>query len=128
MSRRAQPEMYEVVSIGLIAGSMLMHEILLTRICALRLHFHFAYLVISNCLLALGAGGSLLALRQARWRQAPRLWLGRWSAAYLVTLICTYVALQQWPLPKELVLGDPLHVLSLLAFNLVGALPFGFAG
>ncbi|HKP57594.1 MAG TPA: hypothetical protein VJV78_12775 [Polyangiales bacterium] len=128
MSRRAQPEMYEVVSIGLIAGSMLMHEILLTRICALRLHFHFAYLVISNCLLALGAGGSLLALRQARWREAPRLWLGRFSAAYLVALICTYFALQQWPLPKELVLGDPLHLSSLLAFNLVGALPFGFAG
>jgi len=42
-----------IAAIGAVACSMLMHEILLTRVCALRLYFHFAFLVISNCLLGL---------------------------------------------------------------------------
>ena len=91
-------------------------------------HFHFAYLVISNCLLALGAGGSLLARHQARYREAQRSWLGRFSLAYLASLLVTFFALLHWPLPSDLRLDDAGHVISLLVFNLVGALPFGFAG
>ncbi len=68
---------HRFVIIGLVACSMLMHEILLTRVCALRLYFHFAFLVISSCLLGLGASGSLLATYQNTWKRAPRLWLGR---------------------------------------------------
>ena len=51
---------YVFVTIGLISCSMLMYEILLTRVCALRLFFHFGFLVISNCLLGIGASGSLV--------------------------------------------------------------------
>jgi hypothetical protein len=107
---------------------MLMHEILLTRICALRLQFHFAYLIISNCLLGLGAGGSVLAYNQERWRPDARRQLGRFSLAYAIALVFTYLTLRLWSFPRELELSNPLHLLSLSVYNLVGAMPFFFGG
>ena len=59
---------YKYVVIGLMACSMLMYEILLTRICALRLMFHFAFLVISVAMLGFGAAGSFLTA----WRSGLR--------------------------------------------------------
>ena len=50
------------LTIALLAGSLLVFQVLLTRVCALRLHFHFGFLIISNSLLGIGASGSLLAL------------------------------------------------------------------
>src|SRR3954453_8400911 len=84
---------HKYVAIGLVACSMLMHEILLTRICALRLYFNFAFLVISNCLLGLGASGGLLSAYQDEWKKAPRTWLGRFCELYLLSLLVTYVFL-----------------------------------
>ena len=63
-TKRAQP--YSYVTIGLISCAMLMYEVLLTRVCALRLFFHFGFLVVSNCLLGIGASGSLIAVFQDR--------------------------------------------------------------
>jgi hypothetical protein len=119
---------HKFAAIGLIACSMLMHEILLTRICALRLYFNFAFLVISNCLLGLGASGALLSVYQDEWKKAPRLWLGRFCATYLVSLVFTYWFLLRFPIPSDLVLSDPSHLVSLTAYNLAGAVPFVFGG
>ena len=52
---------YAFLVIGMVSCSMLMYEILLTRVCALRLFFHFGFLVVSNCLLGIGASGSVIA-------------------------------------------------------------------
>jgi hypothetical protein len=128
MSEDARPAAHKYAAISLVACSMLMHEILLTRICALRLYFHFAFLVISNCLLGLGASGALLAIHQERFRSQPRSWLGRFTAAYAASLVLTFFFLRGFPLPPDLVLSDPRHFLALSAFNLVGALPFVFGG
>ena len=78
---------YKYVVIALTAGSLLMWEILLTRICALRLFFHFAFLVISNCLLGIAASGSLITLYQDKWKQNERRILQLGSGAYLVSLV-----------------------------------------
>jgi hypothetical protein len=118
----------ELLAIGLVSASTLMHEILLTRVCALRLQFHFAYLVISNCMLALAAGGSVLARHQQRLRTDTQRWLGRIAIAYMASLILTYLALHAWPLPQQLKLSTPGHLLALTGFNLFGALPFFFSG
>jgi hypothetical protein len=118
----------ELLGIGLVSGSTLMHEILLTRICALRLQFHFAYLVISNCMLALAAGGSVLARQQERLRADAEGWLGRIALAYAASLVVTYLGLRAWPLPQVLLLARPGHLLALTGFNLLGALPFFFSG
>ena len=123
-----RPHAHRFVTIGLVSCSMLMHEILLTRVCALRLYFHFAFLVISNCLLGLGVSGALLFANQDEWKKAPRLWLGRFCAAYLVSLVLTYAFLLVFPIPTDLVLSNPGHLLSLTAYNLAGAVPFVFGG
>src|SRR4051794_11656867 len=127
MDERA-PAAHKYAAIGLIACSMLIHEILLTRICALRLYFHFAFLVISNCLLGLGASGALLVAWYARLRSAPRRWLGRIALAYTLSLIVTFAFLRVCPLPEALVLSNPSHLLVLSAFNIAGAVPFVFGG
>ncbi|HVW28325.1 MAG TPA: hypothetical protein VHC69_23340 [Polyangiaceae bacterium] len=75
------------MAIWFVACSMLMHEILLTRVVALRLYFHFAFLVISNCLLGLGVSGALLVTYQESWKHAPRLWLERLCAVYAMPLV-----------------------------------------
>jgi hypothetical protein len=107
---------------------MLVHEVLLTRICALRLQFHFAFLVISNCLLGLGAAGSVLSAHRARVFAAPARWLSRLSLGFLCSLIATYVFLVKLPLPGEAQLANPAHVAALSAFSLIGAVPLFFAG
>src|SRR3954447_13373666 len=123
-----RPTLTQFATIGLVSASMLIHEILLTRICALRLQFHFAFLVISNCLLGLGAAGTLLTIARKRFHVEPRRWTGRFTLAYLAALIATYVFLLAIPLPENIKLSRIDHVLALCAFNLVGAVPFFFAG
>ena len=92
----------EFATIGLVSGSMLMHQILLTRVCALRFQFHFAFLVISNCLLGFGAAGTVLSIAQDRWRAQPARWVARSSVAYLISLIATYAFLIAIPLPENI--------------------------
>src|SRR5688572_29715900 len=102
MTSERYPRIAEFATIGLVSASMLMHQILLTRVCALRLQFHFAFLVISNCLLGLGAAGTLLTLQQTRFHAQPRLWLGRFTLAYTASLIVTYLLLLATPLPRDI--------------------------
>ncbi len=124
---------YRYVAIGLVACSMLTFEILLTRLCALRLYFHFAFLVVSNCLLGIGASGSVLALFQEVWRKRQRAYLARFCALYLVSVVTTYVVLLLYPLPTRL--WESLRfeeldrlLLVLAGFNLLVALPMFFGG
>lgn len=114
--------------IGLIACSMLLHEILLTRICALRVQFHFAFLIISNCLLGFGAAGTYLSLKHDAYQRDSAGWLERTSLAYLVSLIVTYFGVVTFPLPGFLLTSNLWHMVLLSLFNLLGALPFFFAG
>jgi hypothetical protein len=105
---------YKYVSIGVISCSMLTYEILLTRVCALRLFFHFTFLVISNCLLGIGASG-----------------LTFFCILYTVSLIVSYSILLVYPLwtEKPEGLGAVFAALLVFAgFNLVAALPFFCGG
>ncbi|HET8933494.1 MAG TPA: hypothetical protein VFN67_08650 [Polyangiales bacterium] len=114
--------------IGLIACSMLLHEILLTRVCALRVQFHFAFLIISNCLLGFGAAGTYLSLKHDAFQRDSARWLERTSLAYLLSLLVTYFGVVTFPLPGFILTANPWHMLLLSLFNLLGALPFFFAG
>lgn len=119
---------YKYVVIALTAGSLLMWEILLTRICAMRLFFHFAFLVISNCLLGIAASGSLITLYQEEWKRNERRILQLCSGAYLVSLVAAYVFLLNFPLPDTPDLGNPRDFLVFTLFNAAGAVPFFTGG
>lgn len=125
---RSHLPLYALIGIGLISCSMLIYEILLTRICALRLFFHFGYLVISNCLLGIGASGSMIAVFQDAWRPRARFWITVFSGLYLLSLVFTYVFVLTYQIPPALDLSDGGHLTRFFVFTLVTATPFFFAG
>lgn len=116
------------VTIGLISCSMLMYEILLTRIAALRLFFHFAFLVISNCLLAIGASGTLITIFQERWKKNPRFWIWVFCAGYIASLVATYAFLIRFNVNTNLHQEDVWRTVRFSVYNLGAAAPFFFAG
>lgn len=124
--RVAQP--YLLWVIGLISCSMLMYEILLTRVGALRLFFHFSYLVVGNCLLAIGVSGTMISLVQDRWRPRSRFWIGLFSLLYVIALVATYAFLLNYPIAWSLDFSRSADILRFSVYNLVAALPFFFAG
>lgn len=63
------------LGIAMLSAALLAFQVLLTRLCALRLAFHFSCLIISNSLLGIGASGSALALLEARWCRNPEAWI-----------------------------------------------------
>ena len=124
----ASPRLAKFALIAAVAASMLMYEILLTRICALRLFFHFAFLVISNCLLGIAASGALITLYQDSWRQREPELLLRFSLLYMASLVVVYAVLLVYALPLALTLSNPSHFVQFSLFNLIGAIPFFCGG
>lgn len=117
--------------IATVSASMLMWEILLTRICALRLLFHFGFLVVSNCLLGIGASGALVYVLVERLRPQGRRWIQRACLAYALSLVLAYLGLVHFPIPPtfSLVGADVTEsLLRFAGFNFVAAVPFFFAG
>ncbi len=115
-------------TIGLVCASMLVYELLLTRVCALRLYFHFGYLVVSTCLLALGASGTFITLRQARWRPQMRRRIFLFAGLYTLSLLLTYALLITFPIPPGLRLNEPASLVRFAVFSLASAVPFFFGG
>ena len=118
---------YVFVSIALLSGSLLAYEVLLTRVCALRLHFHFGFLIVSNCLLGIGASGTLLTATEKYWRKAPRTWVWRASGAYVITLVLAWFLLGRLKVPDALFTTNFDSANRFVTFNLVAAVPF-FSG
>ncbi|MBN1342322.1 MAG: hypothetical protein JXQ73_06560 [Phycisphaerae bacterium] len=119
---------YALICIGLISCSMLMYEILLTRVCALRLYFHFGFLVVSNCLLMIGASGSLISVRQDFFKQHLRWWIWAFAVLYVISLALTYAFLLTYEAPPGIRLASFGEVCRFTVFNGVAAVPFFFAG
>jgi hypothetical protein len=59
-------------AIALVAASSLVYEVLLTRVCALRLAFHFSFLAVGAAGAILGAYGVVATIaHNARNRSTP---------------------------------------------------------
>lgn len=116
------------LTIALLAGALLVFQVLLTRVCALRLHFHFGFLIISNSLLGIGASGSLLALFDRKWRQDPQQWIWGFCVAFVASLPLTWLYLLTAVIPETLKFDSWQEVLQFSGFNLACAVPFFFGG
>jgi len=119
---------YAYAVIALTSASLLAYEVLLTRVCALRLHFHFGFLVVSNCLLGIGASGALLTATERHWKARPRSWVWRACAAYVMTLPLVWLTLARMPIPDGAYLATWSHAGAFAAFNLVATVPFFTGG
>ena len=88
--------------IAVLSASLLAFQVLLTRVCALRLAFHFSFLIISNSLLGIGASGSFLTLFENRWRRNPESWIWALSVLYVLSLMATWWFARAWEIPEKL--------------------------
>ena len=116
------------LTIALLAGALLVFQVLLTRVCALRLHFHFGFLIISNSLLGIGASGSLLALLDKKWRKDPQQWIWGFSLAFVLSLPLSWLYLLTAVIPETLTFESGQETLQFAGFNLACAVPFFFGG
>jgi hypothetical protein len=120
------------VGIAVLSASLLAFQVLLTRVCALRLAFHFSFLIISNSLLGIGASGTALTLLEARWRRNPEGWIAGTTAAYVVSLFVVWWFAITMPVPERIEFGFAGEQLSqflqFAGFNLGLAVPFFFGG
>lgn len=128
--RRVPWGMY--LGIAVLSASLLAFQVLLTRVCALRLAFHFGFLIISNSLLGIGASGTALTLLESRWRRNPEAWIWGFSLLYVVSLGATWWFARTWQVPEQLKFGftadEQGQFLQFALFNLGLAVPFFFGG
>ncbi len=120
------------VGIAVLSASLLAFQVLLTRLCALRLAFHFGFLIISNSLLGIGASGSVLTLLEGRWRRNPEAWIFGAALLYVVSLGTTWAFARAMPVPEMLTFGwsgpELAQFAQFAVFNLGLAVPFFFGG
>ncbi|HLM27537.1 MAG TPA: hypothetical protein VK304_11295 [Thermoleophilaceae bacterium] len=66
-----RPPLRLLIAVGLIAGSTLALQVLLTRVFAAVLFYHFGFLAISLALLGVGGGAILIYVRPAWFERVP---------------------------------------------------------
>lgn len=120
------------LGIAVISASLLAFQVLLTRVCALRLAFHFGFLIISNSLLGIGASGSFLTLFEGKWRKNPEKWIWAFSVLYVISLLATWQFARTWDVPEKITFGldgeEWEQTRQFVIFNLGLAVPFFFGG
>ncbi len=110
--------------LALVAAATLLWEVLVTRLCALRLAFHYGFLIVSNGLLGMGAAGSLLFALRPRIAAAPDRWLARFAIAALVSLPLAHLWMVRFPIDPDLRVDSLASLPSFVLYNLGAALPF----
>jgi len=86
-----------LVAIGLLSAAAIAYEILLTRLFAITLWHHFAYMVISLALLGYGGSGTLLTFASRLLLKGFGLSFAAFAAAFGLTAVgCTALA---WRVP-----------------------------
>lgn len=113
----------------LLAGSVLVLEVALTRVFSVMLWNHYTFLVISMALLGFGAAGSLLSVRRPASDEATvRRFLSRCCAAFgIMTLLCV-MAVTRLDVEPTLLLRESAGTAKLGLLYLLAAVPFFFAG
>ena len=124
-----RPPLRALAGLGLVAGSTLALQVLLTRILSAALAYHFGFLAVSLALLGVGVGALVVYLRPAWFAKPLETLLARWSVALALLLIVVPAALVR----LDFVTGEGGKVTAGFALTLaltcvLAALPFGAAG
>ncbi|MEA2422245.1 MAG: hypothetical protein QOF55_1344, partial [Thermoleophilaceae bacterium] len=123
-----RPAATALVGIGLVAGSALALQVLLTRLFSAVLFYHFGFLAISLALLGTGVGGLMLYVRPGWFDARPlHVNLSRWSAllAALLVLVPLVLVRLDYTFDGNVTSG---FALNLAAACVLAALPFTAAG
>src|SRR5262249_45445173 len=117
-----------LAAVSLLSAAAIAYEILLTRLFAVVLWHHFAYMIISLALLGYGASGTFLVF--ARRRLLPRFGasFAALAVSFGLTAIGCYALAWRLPFNPLEVIWDWRQQLYLAAMYLLLALPFFAAG
>jgi hypothetical protein len=123
-----RPSLRVAVAVGLVAGAALALQVLLTRLLAAELFYHFGFLAISLALLGTGAGAILIYLRPS-WFEAQELkiTLARWCAILSALLLVVPAVLVRLRFGTGTAITGH-FVLTLAIACGLAALPFTAAG
>ncbi len=114
--------------IFLIASSVLLFELALTRIFAVILWAHLAFMVISTALFGFGLSGVFLALRPKTLTAARTPNFAKLALLVSVTMIAAYLVVTNIPLRMWDFSENPSNYLYLATWYCALIVPFFFAG
>ncbi|MAG33158.1 MAG: hypothetical protein CL908_19950 [Deltaproteobacteria bacterium] len=115
--------------ISLVAMSVLMLEVALTRVFAIQLWHHFAYMVVSLALLGFGASGSLLtALRIGERKGSVTRLLAGFGTAYGIALALVLLLVTRIDIDSLAIWKEPSNAWLLLLTFILLSIPFLLAG
>ncbi len=113
----------------LTAMSVLLLEVAVTRVFAILMWHHFAYMVISLALLGFGASGSILTAVRIRERAASTAAIASASATtYAITTVLALFLVVRLQIDSLAVWTDVSHFLKLFSCYAVLAIPLLLAG
>ncbi len=115
--------------VTLVAMAALLFEVTLTRVFAVFMWHHFAYMVVSLALLGFGASGSLLtALRITERHGAVSNWLSLFATAFGIATILSFLLATRIRVDSLEIWKEPANFLKLLLCYAILLVPFLFAG
>ncbi|GAB4149490.1 MAG: hypothetical protein Fur0037_17830 [Planctomycetota bacterium] len=118
-----------LAGIFLLALSVIVFEIGLTRVFAIMMWHHFTYMVISLGLLGFGASGSLLTVRREGLRTgSPSASLARYSLFYGVSVMLAFCFATRVRIDSLAIWQEKANFLSLLLIYLIISVPFLLGG
>ena len=117
-----------LVAVSLLSAAAIAYEVLLTRLFAIALWHHFAYMVISLALLGYGASGTFLVFVRHRLQARFGASFASLAVSFGLAAIGCYALAWRLPFNPLEVIWDWRQQLYLAAMYLLLALPFFAAG
>jgi hypothetical protein len=112
------------LGIFLLAGSILLLEIALTRVFAIMLWHHLAYMVVAVAMLGFGAAGSLLTARRERSGALPASTLAGLAAGYAFATLLALRLASELRVDTLGLAAEPANLAALGALYAIVFLPF----
>ena len=114
------------LGVGLLSASVLMVELLLTRLFSVMLYYHFAFLAVSISMLGLGTGGVWIYLRGQRISpEGLSVWVTNLGLLLAWSILALLIFVVNLRFTTDLSFGTVARPILLFV---LGALPFVFAG
>lgn len=123
---QAKPTLGTYLGIFLVAASVLLFQLALTRIFAVVLWAHLAFMVISTALFGFGLSGVFLALRPRPVLAKPRF--AQLCLLACISMIGVYLVITNVPFRMWAFAEDPMNFVYLGLWYLSLVVPFFFAG
>lgn len=116
------------LAVGLVAGCVLAQQVLLTRLLAAAVFYHFAFFSISLALLGTGCAALLLFLRPGWFDGPPEAVMSRWCVGLALLLVVVPALLVRIDFPSSGLDTTAGLIARLGAAGVLVSLPFFAAG